>query len=94
MLHRITSYNVCYTKLLRILLYHVVSGKVPSSALSTGYVPTVNGFTALAVNKLDVLSGVDELKVATAYRIDGKLTEDFPMTLAEIERAEPVYESA
>jgi len=54
---------------------------------------TVNGFTALAVNKLDVLSGFDELRVATAYRVDGKLMHDFPMTLREIESAEPVYET-
>jgi adenylosuccinate synthase len=54
---------------------------------------TVNGYTALAVNKLDVLSGLDEVKIATAYRVDGKLTEEFPMTLAETERAVPVYES-
>jgi len=54
---------------------------------------TVNGFTALAINKLDILPGFDEIQIATAYRVDGKLTEDFPMTLAEIERAEPVYES-
>ena len=31
-------------------------------------------------------------EIATAYRIDGKVTEEFPMTLAEIERAEPIYE--
>jgi adenylosuccinate synthase len=54
---------------------------------------TVSGYTALAVNKLDVLAGIDELRVATRYRIDGKLTDEFPMTLAEISRAEPVYES-
>ena len=54
---------------------------------------TVNGYTALAVNKLDVLSGLSEVKIATAYKVDGKLTEEFPMTLGEIERAEPVYES-
>ena len=54
---------------------------------------TVNGFTQLAMNKLDVLSGMDEIKIATAYRVDGKLTHYFPMTLGEIERAEPVYES-
>jgi adenylosuccinate synthase len=53
----------------------------------------VNGYTALAVNKLDVLAGVEEIRIATEYRVDGKLTHDFPMTLAEIERAEPVYES-
>jgi adenylosuccinate synthase len=54
---------------------------------------TVNGFTELAVNKLDVLSGFSDLPIATAYRIDGKLTHDFPMTLGELARAEPVYET-
>ncbi len=54
---------------------------------------TVNGFTALAINKLDILAGFGEIQIATAYRLDGKLTHDFPMTLAEIERAEPVYEA-
>jgi adenylosuccinate synthase len=53
---------------------------------------TVNGLTSLALNKLDVLSGLREVPVATAYRIDGKLTHDFPMTHGELARAEPVYE--
>jgi adenylosuccinate synthase len=54
---------------------------------------TVNGLTDLAINKLDILSGFDELKICTAYEIDGKVTEDFPMTLEEITRARPIYES-
>ncbi len=53
----------------------------------------VNGFTGLAVNKLDVLRGLAEVPIVTAYRVNGKLTHDFPMTLDEVERAEPVYES-
>ena len=53
----------------------------------------VNGLTGLAVNKLDVLSGLPEIRVATAYRVAGKLTHDFPMTLDEVARAEPVYET-
>jgi adenylosuccinate synthase len=53
----------------------------------------VNGFTSLAMNKLDILSGLTEIPVATAWKIDGKLTKDFPMTLEEVERAEPVYEA-
>jgi adenylosuccinate synthase len=53
----------------------------------------VNGFTSLAVNKLDVLSGLREIPIATGYMIDGKHTGLFPMTLAEVERAEPVYET-
>ena len=54
---------------------------------------TVNGITDLAINKLDVLSGFAEIPVATAYRIGGKLTHDFPMTLQELSDAEPVYET-
>ena len=54
---------------------------------------TVNGLTDLAINKLDILSGFDEIKICTAYDIDGKVTEDFPMTLAEAERATPIYET-
>ena len=52
----------------------------------------VNGFTSIAMNKLDILSGLAEVPVATAWRIDGKLTSDFPMTLEEVVRAEAVYE--
>jgi adenylosuccinate synthase len=52
----------------------------------------VNGLTSFAMNKLDILSGLPEIPVASAWRIDGKLVHDFPMTLEEIERAEPVYE--
>jgi len=54
---------------------------------------TVNGLTDLAINKLDILSGFDEIKICTAYDIDGKITEDFPMTLSEVESAKPVYET-
>ena len=53
----------------------------------------VNGFTSLAVNKLDVLSGLDEIPIVTAYEIDGKRTEEFPMTLDELARSEPLYET-
>ncbi len=53
----------------------------------------VNGFTGLAVNKLDVMSGLGDVKIATSYEIDGKEVKTFPMTLGEIERAKPVYET-
>jgi len=62
-------------------------------ALTLREAATVNGYTGIAVNKLDVLTGLDEIRIATAYEVDGKVTDEFPMTLAEIERAVPVYES-
>jgi adenylosuccinate synthase len=54
---------------------------------------TVNGLTGLVINKLDILSGLAEVPVAVAYTIDGKRTDEFPMTLGELSRAEPVYEA-
>ena len=57
------------------------------------YTSAVNGFTDMAITKLDVLAGLDELKVCTAYRIDGKTTDRFPNDLATLERVEPIYET-
>ena len=53
---------------------------------------TVNGLTGLVINKLDILSGLPEVPIAVAYKIDGKRTDEFPMTLGELSRAEPIYE--
>jgi adenylosuccinate synthase len=56
------------------------------------YAARVNGLTELFVTKLDVLSRLERVPVAVAYRIDGEVTEDWPMTQTEIHHAEPVYE--
>lgn len=53
----------------------------------------VNGFTALAVTRADVLSGFDEVKLCTAYNVDGRSTERFPTDTAVLARATPVYET-
>lgn len=55
------------------------------------YASQVNGFTELAVMKLDVLSEFPEIPVAMSYRYQGECLEDFPM-LPILERCEPVYE--
>ena len=57
------------------------------------YAARLNGFTELALVKLDVLSGFDELKVATAYRHHGELRTTFPNDAATLEACEPVYET-
>src|ERR671936_325678 len=56
------------------------------------YAARINGLTELFLSKLDVLSGFERIPVATAYRIDGEVTEDWPMTQTEVHHAEPVYE--
>jgi adenylosuccinate synthase len=57
------------------------------------YSAMINGLTELAITKLDVLTGLDELKVCTAYRVDGKETTRFPAEVQTLDRIEPVYES-
>ncbi|WP_435124905.1 adenylosuccinate synthase [Halobaculum sp. D14] len=50
----------------------------------------VNGFTGVAVNHLDVLAGLDEVKVGHAYELDGETTETMPTTTERWARCEPV----
>ena len=52
----------------------------------------VNGMDSLVVTKLDVLSGLDTLKIAVAYDVDGTLLTEFPSSVDALERAKPVYE--
>ena len=57
------------------------------------YAVQVNSVSTIMLNKLDILSGLTEVKVCTAYRIDGRLVEEWPLNVAQLERAVPVYES-
>jgi adenylosuccinate synthase len=50
----------------------------------------VNGVTQLIMMKADVLSGFETIKVATAYEVDGVLTEEFPFEVVDAE-VKPVY---
>jgi adenylosuccinate synthase len=51
----------------------------------------VNGLTGLAVTKLDVLGGLDRVRVCTAYRHNGSTLRDFPASTKVLAEAEPVY---
>jgi adenylosuccinate synthase len=51
----------------------------------------INGITGLALTKLDVLDGLDEIKVCTGYRLDGRLLDHLPAGQAAQARVEPVY---
>ncbi|HLE85229.1 MAG TPA: adenylosuccinate synthase [Thermoanaerobaculia bacterium] len=55
------------------------------------YARRLNGTGALALTKLDVLDQLDEIRVCTAYEVDGRETRDLPADLGELERARPVY---
>jgi adenylosuccinate synthase len=52
----------------------------------------LNGFTGLAVTKMDVLDPFDEIKMCVAYELDGELIEHVPDT-PDLERVTPIYET-
>jgi len=52
-----------------------------------------NGIDAVALTKLDVLDEVDEIRIATSYRIGDTVTDEFPDDAADLLNVEPVYET-
>jgi len=57
------------------------------------YAVSVNGLSEVMLTKMDILSGLGDLKLAVAYEIDGKQYEYPPVTNEELERATAVYET-
>lgn len=62
-------------------------------AVSLGHSVRVNGFTGVAVTKLDILDRLKEIKICTSYRLGGKEIEGFPEDASVLEECEPVYET-
>ena len=52
----------------------------------------INGLSEMAIMKLDVLSGLSEIKIATAYRLKGKKFRDYPHSIDDFARCTPIYE--
>ncbi|CAN7358618.1 adenylosuccinate synthase [Trinickia sp. LjRoot230] len=52
----------------------------------------INGISGLCITKLDVLDGLDEVKLCVGYKIDGKDVDLLPRGAPEVARCEPVYE--
>ena len=52
----------------------------------------LNGLTGIAITKLDVLGGLDEIKICKAYNYQGKIITNFPSSLKMLAECEPVYE--
>jgi adenylosuccinate synthase len=53
----------------------------------------VNSLSELALTKLDILSGLDELPVCVAYELNGRRLEHFPADLDQIAQCQPIYET-
>ncbi|UDQ99359.1 adenylosuccinate synthase [Lentisphaerota bacterium WC36G] len=62
-------------------------------AVASRYSCMVNGVNKLALMKMDVLDQLPELKICTAYEIDGEVTKDFPSDCRALEKIVPIYET-
>jgi adenylosuccinate synthase len=62
-------------------------------ALVLRYAARINGMTGIAITKLDVLTGLDPIRVAVGYKLpSGKTVTDFPSDPDVLAEAQPVYE--
>ncbi|MEL6441888.1 MAG: adenylosuccinate synthase [Cyanobacteria bacterium J06621_8] len=57
------------------------------------YAVRINGLDCLAVTKLDVLDELPEIKVCTAYEIDGEICHHFPTNASQFANCKPVYKT-
>jgi adenylosuccinate synthase len=62
-------------------------------AVAARYTARLSGVDVLAVMLLDVLSELPEIKVCTAYELDGRRVTDFPSHVDDLRRVVPVYET-
>ncbi len=62
-------------------------------AVAVRYAVRINGLDALALTKLDVLDGLSELQVCTAYKCQGKTLTEMPGDVAHLSACEPIYET-
>ena len=57
------------------------------------YAGQLSGTDYMAVTRLDILDGFDEIKMCTAYKIDGEILNEIPASLKVLAKVEPVYET-
>jgi len=57
------------------------------------YTNTVNGYTSIALTKLDILDGLSEIKIGTYYKLNGKRITRYPASEAELREVEVEYET-
>ena len=61
-------------------------------AVIVRYAARVNGLTSISLMLLDVLTGFDKIQVCTAYKMGDEIIKEFPASLEDLAKCEPVYE--
>jgi adenylosuccinate synthase len=61
-------------------------------AVAARFSTRINGFNGLVLTRLDVLDSFPSIKICTAYKHNGAVTDRFPTSIAALEKCQPVYE--
>ena len=61
-------------------------------AVPLRYAVAVNSVSSIMLNKLDILSGIDTIRLCVAYELDGRRVETWPSSGAALSRATPIYD--
>jgi adenylosuccinate synthase len=61
-------------------------------AVAARFSTRINGFNGLVLTRLDVLDSFPSIKICTAYKLNGAVTDRFPTSIAALEKCQPVYE--
>ncbi|WP_250674697.1 adenylosuccinate synthase [Paraclostridium ghonii] len=61
-------------------------------AVIVRYAARVNGLTSISLMLLDVLTGFDTVKICTSYQMGDKVLKEFPASLEDLAKCEPIYE--
>lgn len=62
-------------------------------AFLVNYSRLINGISRVAITKLDVLSGFEEIKVCVGYELNGKILKSFPTDFERLSKVTPIYET-
>jgi len=61
-------------------------------AVIVRYAARISGLTGIAVTKLDTLSNIPVIKMCVGYKLDDNIIREFPASLEDLEKCEPIYE--
>jgi adenylosuccinate synthase len=61
-------------------------------AVAARFSNRINGFTSIALTRLDILDTFPSLKICVGYKLDGDTIDYFPSSISTLERCQPVYE--
>lgn len=61
-------------------------------AVIVRYAARISGLTGIAITKLDTLSNIPTIKMCVGYRLGKRIIRDFPASLEDLEKCEPIYE--